>query len=291
MRVEFLVSIKHPDDAEPMFMTREQAKQVYDALHAEFGDFDQARELSQLARESVARELRLAELEYEVMRLNPPVGKEPETVPPAPEPSNDQQVEPKGKGGRTHEPDDVRAARLWQQYRDRRPDATPNSIVALVRGHMPKYSTAEVRELIRSTGIDIPEPDTRAQCAANARHAREAAARVSAQEPPKAEAQKPSIEDVNAPMPLAGVCPEATVQLIHALARSARRRWPEEEKGIRLLIEDLGPLTQLRKVSDAAIALFDSMNREWLDAYTDLPHFKQRDVDSALLAGWKKVAA
>lgn len=219
------------------------------------------------------------------------VGKEPETVPSAPAPSNDQQIEPKGKGGRTYEPDDVRAARLWQQYRDRRPDATPNAIVALVRGHMPKFSTAEVRELIRSTGIDIPEPDTRAQCAANARHAREAAARASAQEPPKVEAPKRAIEDVNVPMPLAGVGPEATVQLIHVLTRSVRRRWPEDRDSVRAHIVDMGPLTQLRKVSDAAIALFDSMNRAWLDAYSDLPPFKQRDVDSALLAGWKKVAA
>ena len=66
MKVEFLVSIKHPDDAEPMFLTEEQAKEVYDQLHAKFGDFDQARELSQLARESVARELRIAQLEATV---------------------------------------------------------------------------------------------------------------------------------------------------------------------------------------------------------------------------------
>jgi hypothetical protein len=69
MDVQFLVSIKHPDDAEPMFLTEQQAKELHDALHAKFGDFDQARELSQLARESVARELRLTELECYVQRL------------------------------------------------------------------------------------------------------------------------------------------------------------------------------------------------------------------------------
>lgn len=37
MKVDFIVTIKHPDDSEPMFMTREQAKSVYEQLHAEFG--------------------------------------------------------------------------------------------------------------------------------------------------------------------------------------------------------------------------------------------------------------
>lgn len=68
MKVEFQVVIR-PEMALPLTLTRSEAKELYDALHAEFGDFDQARELSQLARESVAREMRLAELEAEVKRL------------------------------------------------------------------------------------------------------------------------------------------------------------------------------------------------------------------------------
>jgi hypothetical protein len=132
---------------------------------------------------------------------------------------------------------------------------------------------------------------TRAEVVAKARAIRAASQPAPASVPHTAEAPKPSIEEVNAPMPLAGVGPEATIQLIHALARSARRRWPDDERSIRTHIEDLGPLTQLRKVSDAAIALFDSMNRVWLDAYTDLPPFKQRDVDASLLTEWKRLAA
>lgn len=51
------------------YVTRDDAKTLYNALHAEFSDFDEVRELSQLARESVARELKLAELEAEVLAL------------------------------------------------------------------------------------------------------------------------------------------------------------------------------------------------------------------------------
>jgi hypothetical protein len=65
MRVECIVRITRADDTH-LTLSREEAEEIYDALHAEFGDFDQARELSQLARESVARELRLAKLEAEI---------------------------------------------------------------------------------------------------------------------------------------------------------------------------------------------------------------------------------
>ena len=65
MRVEHIVRIVRADDTH-LTLSREEAKEIYDALHAEFGDFDQARELSQLARESVGRELRLAKLEAEI---------------------------------------------------------------------------------------------------------------------------------------------------------------------------------------------------------------------------------
>lgn len=347
MDVQFLVSIKHPDDMEPMYLTEEQAKEVYDALHAKFGDFDQARELSQLARESVARELRIAQLEatvkayrsgplsygpgreafekyleggcsengrvmrHEGMTLGPtcadpfpetgpslqddieamiaarkndpnhivdankmvddadeqeaeflsrlplpevcqlpPIKQpsntpeppaEPETAPEPPAPSNEQQVTetreekalrlwnqyrenyPDMKPNKIvakiqgyfpiprptanlirdwlfvqgieveapfsrpdREPDDVRAARLYNQYLERYPDRTPNAIVAMVRGHIPKLTTPEVRELIRSTGIEIPDPNTWAQNAANARHAQAAAAKTKPEEPTRA---------------------------------------------------------------------------------------------------------
>lgn len=227
----------------------------------------------------------------------PEVPAEPETVAETPAPSNDRQVSDQAGGASEKAADQSpqdRALSIWNRYREQYPDEKPNRTVSRIPAYfpVPRPTTADVRDWLRAKGIDVPDPLTRAEVVAQARAVRAASqlAAVSVP-PPPVDAPKRSIEDVNAPMPLAGVDPEATVQLIHALARSARRRWPEDERSIRLHIEDLGPLTQLRKVSDAAIALFDGVNREWLDAYTDLPPFKQRDFDSALLAGWKKVAA
>jgi hypothetical protein len=58
-------------DGEPFAfeISRDEARELYDALHPLFGDFDQARELSHLARESVDRELKLAAIEAEVLAL------------------------------------------------------------------------------------------------------------------------------------------------------------------------------------------------------------------------------
>lgn len=78
----------------------------------------------------------------------------------------------KGKGGRTGETDAEKAVRLWRMYAERYPDRTPNARVALVHGHMPKLTVPEVRELLRANGVEIPDPNTRAQNAANARHTR-----------------------------------------------------------------------------------------------------------------------
>lgn len=223
----------------------------------------------------------------------PPAEPEPPTETPAP--SNDRQVTRPGP-----RPSEVpvadRVVEAWNYNKQTYPDRLDSWIVGKIAGLVAR-SSAEVRSILAERGIAVAPPMSLREAGKIGGRKRAEALSVSTPEqlePPRAAPEpepKPSIEDVNAPMPLAGVGPEATIQLIHALARSARRRWSDDEKSIRLHIDDLGPLTQLRKVSDAAIALFDSMNREWLDAYSDLPPFKQRDVDSALLAGWKKVAA
>lgn len=272
LRVEHLVRIIREDETW-LTLPRDEARELYDALHAEFGDFDQARELAQLARESVARELRLAELEAEVLALrraadpisvleehdgpmsdsetgpslqddieamkakadpwsdpntvtNPAywdcnceddyihsklesfcqrcnanredqpdsrvrevddafprsVGLAPSNTPeppaepePAPEASvlaNDRLTAQKSP--RTRETDSERAVRLWHSYRAKRPDELPNSAVGRVKSHLKHLSTPQIRELLRASGIDIPDPQSQAEAAAKARYAQAA---------------------------------------------------------------------------------------------------------------------
>jgi len=189
-----------------------------------------------------------------------------------------------------------RLLELWAKYADKSiPDRLKFLYSSTRNSRHPELrdmDTAGIRQALRSLSIDVPEPMTPQERAAMARAKRLAAAGERL-EPPKVEEPKAEqIEEVFAPpMPLDGVVPEATVQLIHALTRSVRRRWPDDKASIKAHIADLGPLTQLSRVTDDQIAQFDARYQGWLDVYSAMPPFKQREIDASLLTEWKRVAA
>lgn len=75
---------------------------------------------------------------------------------------------------KTGETDSERAVRLWHSYRAKRPDELPNSAVGRVKSHLKHLSTPQIRELLRASGIDIPDPQSQAEAAAKARYAQAA---------------------------------------------------------------------------------------------------------------------
>lgn len=217
---------------------------------------------------------------------------EPEKAPEPTAPSNDRQVAP--ANSKTWQD---RLLELWARYSEGRTVSDALKLIYTSSRNskfteLKNMDTAGLREALRSLGIDVPDPMTPQERAARSRAARLARAGERL-EPPKVEsapAPEP-IEEAIAPMPIASFAPEATIQLIHVLTRSVRRRWPEDRDSIRAHIDDMGPLTPLRQVSDDMIAQFDATHQAWLDAYSAMPPYKQREIDSSLLTEWKRVAA
>lgn len=217
---------------------------------------------------------------------------EPETAPEPTAPSNDRQVAP--ANSKTWQD---RLLELWARYSEGRTVSDALKLIYTSSRNskfteLKNMDTAGLREALRSLGIDVPDPMTPQERASRSRAVRLARAGERL-EPPKVEsapAPEP-IEEAIAPMPIANFAPEATIQLIHVLTRSVRRRWPEDREVIMTHIADMGPLTPLRQVTAPMIEKFDTQHQAWLDAYSAMPPYKQREIDSSLLTEWKKVAA
>lgn len=207
-------------------------------------------------------------------------------------PTPDPQVEP--ANSKTWQD---RLLELWARYSEGRSASAALGIIYTSTrsskfSELKNMDTAGLREALRSLGVDVPGPMTPQERASRSRAVRLARAGERL-EPPKVQAAPAPepIEEAIAPMPIASFAPEATIQLIHVLTRSVRRRWPEDREVIMTHIADMGPLTPLRQVSDDMIAQFDATHQAWLDAYSAMPPYKQREIDSSLLTEWKRVAA
>lgn len=216
---------------------------------------------------------------------------EPEPAPETPAPSNDQQVEPNGQTWRD------RLRELWGRYCDLEPSVAMKRLLTAAHGskhaELKAMSSQELRGALREMGFDMPEPASHAERAAMARAAKLARNRERL-EPPKVEAPAPAaepIESTMAPMPLHGHPLEVSIQLIHILARAGRRRFPDGAPEVAARIGDLGPGNRLGSMPMTEVEEWERAYRKWLDAYSEMPPFKQRDVDASLLAEWKMVAA
>lgn len=217
---------------------------------------------------------------------------EPEKAPETPSPSNEHQVAP--ANSKTWQD---RLLELWARYSEGRSASAALGIIYTSTrsskfSELKNMDTAGLREALRSLGVDVPDPMTPQERASRSRAVRLARAGERL-EPPKVQAAPAPepIEEAIAPMPIANFAPEATIQLIHVLTRSVRRRWPEDREVIMTHIADMGPLTPLRQVTAPMIEKFDTQHQAWLDAYSAMPPYKQREIDSSLLAEWKRVAA
>lgn len=174
---------------------------------------------------------------------------EPETVAEAPAAS---QRAPR-------ESDQARAVRLWGQYLARHPDKSPQAIVSMVRSHLKKLTVPQVRELLRTGGVDVPDPMTIEQTAANARAAQQA------------KAQSRSLIERFPDPPL-------NLGALDALALT-----------FELLDEDHPQVSSfyVAKCGKAAIEEYGTRVLALRDEFRALPPYKRTELKSALGAKWK----
>jgi len=161
------------------------------------------------------------------------------------------------------ETDQARAVRLWGQYREKYPQEWPNATVSRVKSHMKRLTANEVRALLRSGGIDVPEPMSIEETAANARRAQQ------------------QLRDSEPKAPLLDRFPEppANLDVLDALALTFE------------LLEEQHPQISsfiTTRVGLAATMAYKAAVEAFKPEYEAMAPFARRDFKSAIAARWHK---
>lgn len=164
------------------------------------------------------------------------------------------------------ETDQVRAVRLWGQYREKYPQERPNATVSRVKSHMKQLTADEVRALLRSGGIDVPEPMSIEETAANARRAQ--------QQMRESEPKAPLLDRFPEP--------PANLDVLDALALT----WE-------ILDESRPQISSYvtTRVGLAATMAYKSAVEAFKPEYEAMAPFARRDFKSAIAARWHKERA